>query len=82
MHDFFSGLDPDTAPRNIKLMYYYFVGSRNLFSEMTDEAVEEFISDQQNSNVSKNAKFVYKDAKSVKREKLKHYGREKVDQHF
>ena len=37
--DFFTGLDPNTAPKNIKLMYYYYVGSRNLYQEMTGEAV-------------------------------------------
>ena len=31
IYNFFKGLDPNTAPRNIKLMYYYFVGSRNMF---------------------------------------------------
>ena len=76
-------MDPDTAPKNIKLMYYYFVGSRNLFSEMTDEAVQEFKDDQISANVVKNAeserKFIYKDAKSALREKLKHYGRGKVE---
>ena len=39
IYDFFKGLDPNTAPKNIKLMYYYYIGSRNLYQEMTDEAI-------------------------------------------
>ena len=30
IHNFFKAVDPHTAPRNLKLLYFYFVGSRNL----------------------------------------------------
>lgn len=31
IYDFLEAIDPDTAPKNLKLLYFYFVGSRNLF---------------------------------------------------
>jgi len=39
LYDFFENIDPDTAPKNIKLLYFYFVGSRNLIGEMTNDSV-------------------------------------------
>lgn len=44
--DFFEGIDPNTAARNLKLLYFYFVGSRNLLSDMTSESVSTYIHDQ------------------------------------
>ena len=32
--DFIKDLDPATNPRNIKLMYYYYLSSSNLYSGM------------------------------------------------
>ena len=37
--NFVKELDPSTAPRNIKLMYYYYLSSSNLYSGMQDEAI-------------------------------------------
>ena len=39
IYDFFEAIDPNTAPKNLKLLYFYFVGSRNLNKEMVEEAV-------------------------------------------
>ena len=39
IYAFFKSLDPNTAPKNIKLLYHYYVGSRNLYQEMTEESV-------------------------------------------
>lgn len=46
LYDFFEAIDPKTAPKNIKLLYFYFVGSRNLISEMTNESVATYKHDQ------------------------------------
>jgi len=37
--EFFADIDPNTDSKNLKLLYFYFVGSRNLLNEMTSEAV-------------------------------------------
>ena len=37
--DFFEGIDPTTDSKNLKLLYFYFVGSRNLLNEMATEAL-------------------------------------------
>lgn len=42
INEFYHDLDPDTAPRNIKLMYYYYLGSKGLKHEMQDEAIKDF----------------------------------------
>ena len=34
IYNFFKAVDPHTAPRNLKLLYFYFVGSRNLNQDM------------------------------------------------
>ena len=39
IYSFFESIDPNTAPKNLKLLYFYFVGSRNLNKEMMDESV-------------------------------------------
>ena len=39
IYDFFEGIDPDTAPKNLKLLYFYFVGSRYMKSVMMNESV-------------------------------------------
>ena len=39
IYKFLEQIDPNTAPSNLKLLYFYFVGSRNLFHEMTTESV-------------------------------------------
>ena len=39
IYEFFQEIDPKTAPKNIKLLFFYFVGSRNLLNEMTTESV-------------------------------------------
>lgn len=44
--DFFESVDPSTDSKNMKLLYFYFVGSRNLISEMTTEAVNKYAFDQ------------------------------------
>ena len=54
IHDFFKGVDPNTAPKNIKLMYYYFVGSRNLYNEMTAEAIQDFRKNSEIAKITKN----------------------------
>lgn len=46
IYDFFNAIDPDTAPKNLKLLYFYFVGSRNLQKEMMDESVQTYREDQ------------------------------------
>ena len=46
IHDFFENIDPNTAPKNLKLLFFYFVGSRNLNKEMTDESVATYKEDQ------------------------------------
>ena len=46
IYDFFEAIDPDTAPKNLKLLYFYFVGSRNLNKEMMDESVQTYREDQ------------------------------------
>ena len=45
IHDFFKGVDPNTAPKNLKLLYFYFVGSRNLGREMVNESIAQYKSD-------------------------------------
>ena len=44
--DFFTSVDPSTDAKNMKLLYFYFVGSRNLIGEMTTEAVTKYNHDQ------------------------------------
>ena len=39
IYDFFKSIDPDTEPNQIKLLYYYYVGSRNLYQELSEESV-------------------------------------------
>lgn len=34
LYDFIEGIEYNTAPKTIKLLYHYFVGSRNLMGEM------------------------------------------------
>ena len=34
IYHFFEQIDPKTAPKNLKLLYFYFVGSRMLITEM------------------------------------------------
>lgn len=46
IYDFLEAIDPNTAPKNLKLLYFYFVGSRNLFLEMTTESVQKYRLDQ------------------------------------
>ena len=46
IYDFFEGIDPNTAPKNMKLLYFYFVGSRNLKTEMEAESVQIYKIDQ------------------------------------
>lgn len=50
--DFFSAIDENagetrtnTAAKNLKLLYFYFVGSRNLISEMRNEAITTYVHD-------------------------------------
>jgi hypothetical protein len=45
LYDFFENIDPDTAPKNIKLLYFYFVGVRNLIGEMNNDSVTTYKSD-------------------------------------
>ena len=62
--DFFKGLDPDTKPQNIKLMYDFDVRVRNLYQEMTGEAVHEYKRDLVMTKVAKNErKFIYRGEK-------------------
>ena len=42
INEFYHDLDTDTAPHNIKLMYFYYLGSKNLEHEMQDEAIKDF----------------------------------------
>ena len=42
IHDFFRTIDPRTEAKYLKLLYFYFVGSRNLLNEMTQEAVSTY----------------------------------------
>ena len=59
--DFFKGLDPDTQPKNIKLMYDFDVRVRNLYQEMTGEAVHEYKRDLVMTKVARNErKFIYR----------------------
>lgn len=39
--DFFLNMQPDTDPKNIKLLYFYQVGSRTLYEKMKHEIVKE-----------------------------------------
>ena len=39
IYDFFEAIDPETAPKNLKLLYFYFVGGRNLEKEQKDESI-------------------------------------------
>ena len=41
LDDFYFDLDPKTEPPNIKLMYYYYLGSKGLQDEMMKEAISE-----------------------------------------
>ena len=45
IQDFFEAIDPNTAPKNLKLLYFYFVGSRNLGREMVNESIAQYKSD-------------------------------------
>ena len=64
--DFFKGLDQDTKPQNIKLMYDFDVRVRNLYQEMTGEAVQEYKRDLVMTKVAKNErKFIYRDEKQL-----------------
>lgn len=45
IYDFFAAIDANTAPKNLKLLYFYFVGSRNLNREMIEESVATYKSD-------------------------------------
>ena len=40
--DFFLNMQPDVDPDNIKLLYFYQVGSRTLYEKMKHEIVKEF----------------------------------------
>ena len=44
--DFFEGVDASTDSKNLKLLYFYFVGSRNLLLEMNNEALQHYLQDQ------------------------------------
>ena len=46
IYDFFEGIDPDTAPKNLKLLYFYFVGSRYMKTVMMNESVHTWRHDQ------------------------------------
>mmetsp|Transcript_15637 Transcript_15637/g.21181 ORF Transcript_15637/g.21181 Transcript_15637/m.21181 type:complete len:121 (+) Transcript_15637:882-1244(+) len=37
--DFFKGIDPNTAPRNLRLMYYYYLSSTDLYASMQQESI-------------------------------------------
>ena len=50
IYEFFKSIDPDTAPNQIKLLYYYYVGSRNLYQELSEESVQEFKLDNSSQN--------------------------------
>jgi len=43
--EFFAAIDPNTDSKNIELLYFYFLGSRNLLIEMENEAVEKYMFD-------------------------------------
>ena len=79
IHEFFFGLDPNTAPKNIKLMYYYYVGSNNLFQEMTTEAVQEFKLDAFMTKFAKSkSNHIYRSPQEQLQDKIKkEYGRGK-----
>ena len=67
IYNFFKGVDPHTAPRNLKLLYFYFVGSRNLNQDMQTESVAKFkasqsgaISSDLRKNMTGKTKRVYR----------------------
>ena len=41
--EFFEAIDPHTEAKSLKLLYFYFVGSRNLLQEMTNDSVNTYI---------------------------------------
>ena len=76
--DFFKSIDPNTAPKNIKLLYYYYVGSRNLYQEMTEESVQEFKAENSsmNSNAKNERNNMFKGPAQQTRDKIKkRYGK-------
>lgn len=78
INHFFDGMDPNTAPRNIKLMYYYYVGSRNNYQEMTTEAVESYKNDLVQTKIAKDeSKILFKGEKEMMKNRImKRYGRD------
>ena len=75
--DFVNNLDPIMAPRNIKLMYYYYISSSNLYSGMQEESIAEFKKDDLMAKVGKNdRKKIFRGQDEIIREKIKtEYGR-------
>ena len=75
--DFFKGLDPNMEPSQIKLMYYYFLSSKSMYSEMTGEAIKEYKQDLVMTKVAKEErKFMYRGQKQKLTDKIKkEYGR-------
>lgn len=45
IYNFFEQIDPKTAPKNLKLLYFYFVGSRMLITEMIEDSVQTYMRD-------------------------------------
>ena len=64
--DFFKGIDPDTAPRNMRLLYYYYLSSSNLYSSMQDESIQEYKKDDLMTSMAQNErKFAYRSPDQV-----------------
>lgn len=60
-------------------MYYYYVGSNNLYQEMTNEAVQDFKTDSIMTKIAKTeSKLIYRSPKEVLQDRIKkEYGRAK-----
>ena len=76
MFDFIKGMDPKTEPKHVKLMYYYFVGSKHLYNEMKGEVVEDYLSSSKKMQAESEHQSLTKTEAQLRRQKIKdRYGR-------
>ena len=81
MFEFLDRIDLNTEPKNIKLQYYYYIGSNNLNNEIQQESIDEY---KRNLDTRKVAKMehhhIYKDESQERRQRVKwRYGKDAAE---
>lgn len=75
--DFFKEINPDVGPRNMRLMYFYHISNKNVYSELTSEAIRDYKQDLVMTKIAKDErKFMYRGERQRLTDKIKkEYGR-------